>query len=176
MSTSGISETLAIINRFAIDLELNPGPDFTERTTYTGIYNISDVGFDMSFRVQCLENYFGPNCTTFCEPFEGVYTCDSEGMAVCLHNRDPTTNCLICLTNYDPVQSCIQCLPGRTLSSNCTQCVTGRDITTNCTTCLPGYDILTNCTTCLFGCKATSVDAPTCLSQSSIETVSGKSM
>ena len=87
MSTSGISETEAIINRFPIDLELNPGPNFTERTTYTGFYNISDVGFDISFRVQCLENYFGPNCTTFCEPLEGVYTCDSEGRFICLHDN-----------------------------------------------------------------------------------------
>ena len=199
MSTSTISETEAIINRFSIDLELNPGADFTERTTYTGIYNISDVGFDMSFRVQCLENYFGPNCTTFCEPLEAVYTCDSEGRYVCLHYRDPTTNCTTCLPNFDPQQNCTQCLLGRTLSSNCTECVIGRDITTNCTTCLPGFDpssnctqcvadrdittncttclpgfdILTNCTTCLFGCKVTSVDVQTCPSQSSIETESG---
>ena len=74
-----MNETKVIINHFPIDLELNPGPNFTERTTYTGIYNISDLGFDMSFRVQCLENYYGPNCTTFCKPEEGKYTCDSEG-------------------------------------------------------------------------------------------------
>ena len=198
--TSGISETRSIINRFPIDLELNPGPNFTERTTYTGFYNISGVGFDMSFRVQCLENYFGPNCTTFCEPLEGVYTCDSEGRSVCLQdNQDPTTNCMTCLQGWDLetncttcsiyynnqsdctqcvagrdiTTNCTTCLPGYDPSSNCTQCVTGRDITTNCTTCLPGYDILTNCTTCLFGCKATSVDVQTCPSQSSIETESG---
>ena len=71
--------TTTVIKSFPIDLELNPGPNFTERTTYTSISGISDVEFDMSFRVQCLENYFGPNCTTFCEPLEGVYTCDIEG-------------------------------------------------------------------------------------------------
>ena len=148
MSTSGISETQAIINRFPIDLELNPGPNFTERTNYTGIYNISDVGFDMSFRVQCLENYFGPNCTTFCEPLEGVYTCDSEGKSVCLQdNRDPTTNCMTCLQGWD-------------LETNCAQCVAGRDITTNCTTCLPGYDPSTNCTQCLPGVQCQAIQQP----------------
>ena len=120
MSTSGISETLAIINRFPIDLELNPGPDFTERTTYTGFHNISDVGFDMSFRVQCLENYFGPNCTTFCEPLEGVYTCDSEGRSVCLQdNKDPTTNCTTCLRGWDLETNCTTCIPGKDPTSNC---------------------------------------------------------
>ena len=68
-----------IINRLTIDLELGSGPNFTERMTYIGVLKKADVQFDMSFRVQCLENYFGPNCTTFCEPLEGVYTCDSEG-------------------------------------------------------------------------------------------------
>ena len=146
MSTSGLSETEVIINRFPIDLELNPGPNFTERTTYTGFYNISDVGFVMSFRVQCLENYFGPNCTTFCEPLEGVYTCDSEGRPVCLEsaNFDPTTNCTSCLPNYDPEQNCTQCLLGRTLPSNCTQCPPGFDIMTDCTECLPGYEFTSN--------------------------------
>ena len=66
------NETEVIINRFPIDLELELGTNFTERTTYTGIYNISGLEFDMSFRVQCSENYYGPNCTTFCEPIEGV--------------------------------------------------------------------------------------------------------
>ena len=75
------NEFKAIINRFPIDLELQAGANFTERTTYTGIYNITDLGFDMSFKVQCDFRYHGPNCTTFCEPEEG-YTCDSEGVPV----------------------------------------------------------------------------------------------
>ena len=54
---SGITETEFLINRFPIDLVLELGADFTERTTYTGIYNISGLGFDMSFRVQCFVNY-----------------------------------------------------------------------------------------------------------------------
>ena len=138
MATSGISETLAIINRFPIDLELTPGASFTERMTYTGIYNISDLGFDMSFRVQCTEKYYSPNCTTLCEPMEGVYTCDSEGRVVCLQS------------NYDPTTSCTQCLPGWNQSTNCNTC-RNRDFdpSTNCTECLHGYDPASNCTSCL---------------------------
>ena len=161
MSTSGISETLAIINRFPIDLELNPGPNFTERTTYTGFYNISDVGFDMSFRVQCLENYFGANCTTFCEPLEGVYTCDIEGRSVCLQdNRDPITNCMTCLQGWDLETNCTTCSIFYNNQSDCTQCVAGRDITTNCTTCLTGYDPSTNCTQCLPGVQCQAIQQP----------------
>ena len=146
---SGISETLAIINRFPINLELTLGASFTERTTYTGIYNISDLGFDMSFRVQCSENYFGPNCTTFCKPTEGVYTCDSEGRVICIHDgQDLATNCMACLQGWNSKTNCATCLPYHDTQSNCTQCLTDREITTNCTTCrLPGYDPSTNCTT-----------------------------
>ena len=121
MSTSGLNETLAIINRFPIDLELDHGTNFTERTTYTGIYNISGLRFDMSFRVQCADNFFGPNCTTFCEPVEGVYTCNREGTAVCLHNnQDPATNCTQCLFGYDPSTNCERCIPGYDPLTNCT--------------------------------------------------------
>ena len=127
MATSGVHETLAIINRYPIDLELTPGASFTERTTYTGIYNISGLGFDMSFRVQCSENYYGSNCTTFCEPQDGVYTCDSDERVVCLQiNRDSATNCATCLTGWD-------------IEANCSQCLPGRDICTNCATCLPRH-------------------------------------
>ena len=133
-----MSETLSIINRFPIDLELDPGTNFTDRTTYTGIYNISGVGFDMNFRVQCADNFFGPNCTTFCEPVEGVYTCDREGRVVCLHNnQDSATNCTTCFPGYDPATTCTQCRLSR------------YDPSTNCEECVPGYNILTNCIECL---------------------------
>ena len=67
------SEIEVFINHFPINLELELGAAFTERTTYTGIYNISDLGFDMSFRVQCSENYHGPNCATLCESVQNLY-------------------------------------------------------------------------------------------------------
>lgn len=82
------NETEAIINRFPIDLQLELGANFTERRTYTGIYNVTDQGFDLSFRVQCSTNFYGSMCTEYCEPILGVY----EGKAVCVQN---STNCEI---------------------------------------------------------------------------------
>ena len=162
-----MSETLAIINRFPIDLELDPGTNFTDRTTYTGIYNISGVVFDMSFRVQCADNFFGPNCTTFCEPVEGVYTCDMEGRVVCLHeNQVLATNCTTCSLYYDNQSQCTQCVTGRDTTTNCTTCLPGYDTSLNCTQCLSGYDPSTNCEQCIPGynpltnCRECLPDAP----------------
>jgi hypothetical protein len=122
-------DTEVIINRFPIDLELELGAAFTERTTYTGIYNISGLGFDMSFRVQCSRNYYGPNCTTFCAPMEGLYTCDSRGNIICVQSgRDPVTNCTTCLSR----------LPEKDPETNCTTCLSSfHDLSTNCTECFP---------------------------------------
>lgn len=79
------NEVEAIINRFPVNLQLELGANFTDRSTYTGIYNTSGQGFDMSFRVQCSENYYGSMCTEYCEL--GVY----ERIAVCVQNF--TTHC-----------------------------------------------------------------------------------
>ena len=140
VSLSTLNETEMIINRFAINLELQPGPNFTDRVNYTGFFKISEVNFDISFRVQCLENYYGSNCTTFCEPVDGVYTCNSEGRIVCIDdNRDPTASCSRCLPGYNPLQNCLACTLGRDISTHCTSCLLGFDLSTGCTTCLPGY-------------------------------------
>ena len=160
-------ETEVLINRFPIDLELELGAAFTERTMYTGVYNIlSDLGFDMSFRVQCSENYYGPNCTTFCESVQNLYTCDSGGSRICLQSgRDPATDCSTCLPEWDPETNCTTCLFSFfDLHTDCTLCLTGRDRSTNCTECLvPGCDPSTNCTECLPGiqCQSTQTTATT---------------
>ena len=134
MCISGISETEAIINRFPIGLVLVLGGNFTQRTTYTGVYNITSVGFDMSFRVQCSDNYFGPNCTTFCEEEQGVYTCDSEGRVTCPNvGQDPATTCSMCFQGWDPATNCTQCLSGRDIDTNCTACFFGLDPAASCT-------------------------------------------
>ena len=84
--------------------------------------------------MQCSENYYGPNCATFCVSLMDVYVCDSVGGLVCIEsNRDMATNCTTCLPGYNPL-------------TNCRECLTGRDASTNCTTCLPGYDPSTDCT------------------------------
>ena len=170
VSTSGLIETEFLINHFPINLELELNANFTEKTTYTGIYSISGQGFDMSFRVQCSENYYGPNCARFCEPMESVYTCDSEGNKICVENgRDPATNCTTCLQGGSPNTNCTTCLTMYAfydIQTNSIQCLLSRDITSNCATCLPGYDPSTNCTECLpnIQCQltqTTSTAAPT---------------
>ena len=131
-----LSEVKAIINTFPINLELQPGPDFTTRVSYTGTYNIPGLRFDMSFRVQCSENYYGPNCSSFCEPLEDVYTCDSRGRTVCVQGGgDPATNCMTCFPNWEPKTNCTTCLFFYDIQADCTRCVVGRDINTNCITC-----------------------------------------
>ena len=177
------SEAEVIIDHFAINLEVQPGPYFTTRTTYTGIYNIPGLEFDMSFRVQCSENYHGPNCNrclTGRDIATNCITClpgydPSTNCAQCVDGRDITTACTTCLPGYDPSTNCAQCLNGRDIitacttclpgydpSVNCTRCVAGRDITTTCITCLPSYDPSTNCTQCVAGRDITTA-CTTCL-------------
>ena len=60
-----------------------------------------------------VKSYYGPNCGTFCAPIEDVYTCGSEGSAICVHGGlNPVTNCTECLVpGYDPSTYCTVCLP-----------------------------------------------------------------
>ena len=116
----------------------------------------------MSFRVQCLEDYYGPNCTTFCVPLENVYICDSNGQFVCLkENRAPATNCTTCLPGYNDLFNCGACLLGRNMTTNCVTCLTGHDPSTNCTTCLPGYVFNANGTWCIERATETTMATPT---------------
>ena len=90
----GTDREYVYVDRVPIDLQLNLSTNFTERRTYSGIYNISQ--FDMSFRLsgQCAENYYGPRCDIFCSEVEGVSTCDSDGSIVCVNpDNDPQNNC-----------------------------------------------------------------------------------
>ena len=86
---------------FLINLTLNIGPTFTDRTTYHGIMG-SDVTFDLSFRVQCSENYYGPQCNVFCSEVNQPLSCDNEGNVVCVNQyRNPETNCTECHPGKD---------------------------------------------------------------------------
>ena len=106
---------------FLINLTLNIGPTFTDRTTYYGI-NRSAVTFDLSFRVQCSESYYGPQCNLFCSEVAQQLSCDNEGDIVCVNKyRNPETNCTECLPLRDPSTNCERCLPGRDLTSNCSE-------------------------------------------------------
>ena len=88
--TSGLEETEALIDRFPIDFTLDPGPTFTERTTYTGIYNLSTT-IDVSFRIECSENYTGLDC------------CLKEDDSYCIENGTTSGDiCTQCTSGRDP--------------------------------------------------------------------------
>ena len=52
-----------LIDTLAIDLDISVGASVS-RTTYTGTFNNTQV--ELSFQVVCAENYYGPDCTQFC--------------------------------------------------------------------------------------------------------------
>lgn len=91
-----------IIDIFHIDIIMNSTntPTFSDRMIFTGVYN--NGNFELSFRLNCTQNYFGPNCTTFCIERDsplGHFTCGSDGSFVCREGfADPSTNCTRCVS------------------------------------------------------------------------------
>ena len=91
-----------IIDTFHIDVIMNNTntPTFSDRMIFTGIYNHGN--FELSFRLNCTQNYFGPDCATFCIERDsqlGHYTCGSDGSFVCREGyADPSTNCTRCVS------------------------------------------------------------------------------
>ena len=69
----------------------NIGPTFTDKTTYHGILG-SVVTFDLSNRVQCSENYYGPQCNVFCSEVDQQLSCDNEGNVVCVNQYQNPNN------------------------------------------------------------------------------------
>jgi len=96
------------IDRFLINVELELSSTFTERRTYVGELGIAQ--FDLSFRVACLENYYGPQCNVFCSGVAGQSTCDSEGNLVCVDSSlTPESSCTECrVEGGDPDNNCIR--------------------------------------------------------------------
>ena len=101
----GTSESV-VLDWFLVDLELSISSGLIARTTYSGIHNVAQ--FDLSFRIDCSENYHDSQCDVFCMEVPGQFTCDSDGNIVCVNSN-------------------------LTSGSNCTQCrVSGRDPQNNC--------------------------------------------
>ena len=102
------------VDIFLIDTNLTSGIDFSVPTTYIGMNGFGRI--ELSFRLNCTENYYGPDCATFCmerNDDQGHYTCDSDGSIVCqLGYQDPVTNCTMCI----PAEGCSKCLA---LQYNC---------------------------------------------------------
>ena len=89
---------------------------FTVSTSdhFTPIYELFGLfnKIQVDLRVYCAENYFGSQCSVFCEPMDGKrghYTCDSQGNIVCLEGYlGKETNCTTCeqlihLSIYPPI-------------------------------------------------------------------------
>ena len=124
----------------------------------------SNVTFDLSFRVQCSENYYGPRCNVFCSEVAQQLSCDNEGNVVCVNQyRNPEINCTECLPGRDPSTNCERCLPGRDIDTNCSNCLSGRDLTKDCAECLPGRDLATNCLNCLLKVRDPATNCLDCL-------------
>ena len=81
---------------------------FTEAMTYSG--NFSEL--DLSFRLTCMGNFYGPDCSAFCvdtNDTRGHYTCSNSGERVCLEGyQNSTTNCTECA----PAEGCSELLLG----------------------------------------------------------------
>ena len=90
-------DTLA--NIFVEDV-IEPSSDFTEDQTAMG----GHVTLVLQFRVMCQEYYYGPNCTTFCQPQDGPSghnTCSENGTVECLPGyQNPASNCIDGKTTY----------------------------------------------------------------------------
>ena len=81
------------INRM---LEVNA--EFTPIESYNGTNTINRVVLNMRFRVMCQQDYYGADCTRFCQPkndsVNGYYTCNSDGSFQCREGfRNPSNNC-----------------------------------------------------------------------------------
>ena len=89
-----------------VERSITPNLAFTNTMTHIGENNFSRV--ELRFRVTCSENFYGPNCTTFCIPMDtvqGHYTCDQDGEIVCNAGYTNTsTNCMECL----PAEGCCE--------------------------------------------------------------------
>ena len=72
---------------YGINLELQLGEGFTQRATYVSQVwiQVRSINIDLSFKVRCSENYYGPSCGKVCRPVEGVSTCDQDGNVTSLN-------------------------------------------------------------------------------------------
>ena len=85
-----------LVDNFSIVLTtsfLIPGAGFTTETFYSGFFGFGTL--QLSFRVSCAANFFGPNCATDC-----VHQCDPNGE--CVEGIDTfTCECNIGFTGAD---------------------------------------------------------------------------
>lgn len=64
-----------------IDMPLQVNTVFTEPRGFYGEKHY--ITLVMLFRVTCLENYYGADCTAFCLAPNNSYVCDTNGVLLC---------------------------------------------------------------------------------------------
>ena len=86
-----------LIDRLFVVLTLPVGDQFTDAITVNGV-NQPTITITFRFRVTCATNFFGPNCTRFCQGRDdasGHFTCDANGDRVCLAGYvNPASDCV----------------------------------------------------------------------------------
>ena len=81
------------VDSIFIKRSLQPNGSFSAPQSYRGTYQRGTIS--LSFRVSCTENFYGPNCATFCEPNDN-YTCGTNGSIVCRPNHYGSQCATIC--------------------------------------------------------------------------------
>ena len=82
-----------------IDMELEANSYFIT-TFYDSVGVKGIVSVDLNIRVQCLDDFYGDDCFTFCIPQDddqnGHFACNAEdGTLVCLQGfQNPENNCM----------------------------------------------------------------------------------
>ncbi len=89
---------IEFINLIDLDVE---AATFTQSKLYIGTFQLST--YELSFRVNCAQNYYCSDCNTFCisrnDSF-GHYYCKQDGSIECFQGyMDPSTNCTQCKTS-----------------------------------------------------------------------------
>ena len=92
---------------FLVDINIPVGTDFSlVPETHFGLFRNDEHTIELNFKLNCVANFFGPNCITFCmerDDDQGHYTCGSDGSFVCRQGyQNPATNCTECL----PAEGC----------------------------------------------------------------------
>ena len=64
-----------------------------------------DSGFTGRGCADCMLNYYGSQCSTYCLPVSGSYNCDSNGRKTCV-GRKAGSSCEDCQSNYYPRGRC----------------------------------------------------------------------
>ena len=91
-----------LIDRVVPNVTLAVSTSFSSVRSQLGFYRIATL--QLSFRVMCSQNFYGSDCTVFCQPQSsdalGHFTCNSAGERICSNEytgADCRTRMFVCL-------------------------------------------------------------------------------